>query len=129
MYFKAENNPDLKKIPERVGNVFPKIEKYYVRHSGLELINRENFKNLNCVNYLDLQDNQLTNIPSAVFDDLSSVDWIILTGNKISCIGDPFLGIKPFYIDFRNNTRINVLFYSAGSCNKYIHAACTNCVC
>ena len=127
-YFKAENDVSVTELPVGVGELFPNMQKYYARNCAIKFIKRENFQDLNKVDYLDLQNNELTTIPSGVFDDLTT-DWIILTGNKISSIEIPFLAPRKgfLYIDFRNNTCINQLFYSSKSCNKYVESSdCAN---
>lgn len=87
-------------IANDVGKFFPQLTRYEVRSSNLIAIKRENFKDLNKIEYLVLEKNSLETLPSDVFADLTNLKHVRLSGNKLTGI---------HFETFANNDKVEII--------------------
>lgn len=70
-------------LPNGLGKMFPRLQRFYVASSRLKFIARKNFIGLNQLKSLDLRFNELESIPSDAFLDLFNLEVLTISGNLI----------------------------------------------
>lgn len=74
-------NKNIIFLPTRVDKNFPNLKTYDAFDCSIKSISRENFRNLFKLNILNLNTNNIYEIPSDAFDDLSELATLILGKN------------------------------------------------
>lgn len=72
------NNNNVEFSPQNVWKIFPSLLFYDASHCNLEVIRRENFKNLRKLKYLWIGSNQIEKIDDDTFMDLVSLEQLNL---------------------------------------------------
>lgn len=83
-----DGNKNISLLPIRVYQNFPNLLAYSAASCSLKVISKANFINLTKLKQLRLFNNQLEKIPSDAFEDLESLDNIILCKNFSKSIPD-----------------------------------------
>lgn len=70
-------------LPNGVGKLFQRLERFYVVSSRVKFIRRRNFVSLKHLKSLDLRYNEIESIPDDAFIDLFSLEILTISGNLI----------------------------------------------
>lgn len=84
--FDSPNNKFMEYLPEQVAEKFPNLIAYQGINCSVKSISYENFRDLNKLEALYLDDNQIEFIDSGVFQDLTSLRFLDLNNNKIKFV-------------------------------------------
>lgn len=95
------NNQEVKFLPIRVGQIFPRLIKYEVKLCLIRKINRKHFADLLYLKYINLYTNKIEVIDESAFDQLTNLEEINLGLNAINSLSD---GI------FRKNINLKKIF-------------------
>jgi hypothetical protein len=72
------SNVEIFYLPINVGESFVNLTGYFANDCAIEEIFRENFKGLESLRYLDLSHNEIDEITAGTFDDLISLEYLVL---------------------------------------------------
>jgi Leucine-rich repeat (LRR) protein len=93
-YSCREGKSNVKHLPVRVGEVFPKLERFNVRGFQVRQISKKNLRNLHELTELDLKYNEIEFIADDSFDDLRQLDTLLFGNNKLTNLrADTFKGL------------------------------------
>lgn len=82
MFF-VKDNRKVKFLPRLVIEKLPNLKNYYVKICGLTALRNFNFKNMRKLERLNLDDNRISKIESAAFNDLVNLRVLELNENLI----------------------------------------------
>ncbi|XP_017780025.1 PREDICTED: chaoptin isoform X7 [Nicrophorus vespilloides] len=68
------------------------IMRLYLGGKGIETMESQTFNQLHCLRYLNLEDNQLTELPGDVFNELEMMVHLNLSGNNLDNLPDELFG-------------------------------------
>lgn len=104
------HNQKARYLMNKVGETFPNLKKFSVRHCGLKIIKRANFKNMEGLKILDFVDNEIETIPSDALDDLDSLIVLDFKQNRIRALDpDTFYLVKELQQLILSNNLLTVL--------------------
>lgn len=84
--FEIKDNKEAQYLPRHIGVKFPNLKEFWTINSGLTVVRDHYFKNMQNLNFLDLNSNQLENIESGAFKDLISLEMLNLENNGIQTL-------------------------------------------
>lgn len=81
--FYIDNDKSVKFIPENIGEKFPNVFTFHVVRTGLTSIGAKDFKNLQILKEIELNDNEIERVNRHTFKYLLQLEHINLASNKI----------------------------------------------
>lgn len=78
-----EDNDEIRFLPVELDISFPVLEIYEAGGLAIKTIAKVNFKNMRILNELGLNNNQITTIASDTFEDLVSLEVLLLGEEKV----------------------------------------------
>lgn len=104
------SNTEVKYLPGKIGEKFPNLKEFWVRHCGLIVLRSFYFKNMFNLEYLVLNHNNIAWIESVAFRDLVNVKFVNLAGNMIKKLNiNLFITMKDLRWLYLNNNKIELL--------------------
>lgn len=73
-------------MPINLGIIFKNLRTLHVSDCPLDSIRRENFANMQQLQYLSLSHNNLQSVPAEVFDDLINLRTLLLSNNQLESL-------------------------------------------
>ncbi|KAL7026929.1 hypothetical protein ACKWTF_005238 [Chironomus riparius] len=81
--FSIENNHDVKFLPENIGDLFPNLEKIFIKNTSISKVPNKVMKKLKKLKVLNLPDNNLLELDPEMLDDIPLLEEVDFSGNKI----------------------------------------------
>lgn len=108
--FRVFNQKRVKFLPAKIGERFPNLEAIQVENTGLGVVRRFYFKNMQKVVNVRLGFNQIATINPGAFDDFVSVEEFDLEGNQLTTLDkDLFVHMVSLHYLYLENNNIKLL--------------------
>lgn len=75
-------NKEISYLPEGLADTFPDLILINAPGCSIKTVNNENFQRLGKLKFLGLDSNQIEKIEVGTFDDLISLEWLLLSKEK-----------------------------------------------
>lgn len=101
-------------FPRGLQKIFPQIIIIHIQKSGLKEIFRHDLKGLENLEMISIKYNELTTLPSNLFENMPKLKVIILERNKLEFVSSkllrPVMNNGLTYVDFSKNKNIDYFF-------------------